>query len=82
MNGVDKSANNCSEPSQPTIAKVGVSATDNPSNPSEWRVTYQVTVTAGASDTFYSLSDTPGFPVGATLGVGNAQRTDIPSQPC
>jgi len=71
----------CSEPALPTIEKVGIAATQNPADPEEWTVTYDVTVTSGGFDTFYSLSDTPAFPTGIELGAGTAQRTDIADQP-
>src|SRR5207253_98257 len=70
-----------SEPALPTIAKQGVSAVQDDVDPTQWLVSYDVTVTSGGYDTFYSLSDTPGFAPDLTLGAGTAQRTDIVAQP-
>ena len=81
VNGISIPADDCSEPALPTIEKVGVAATQDPDDPSRWLVSYDVTVTSGGYDTFYSLSDTPGFPVGVDLVSGTARRTDIPAQP-
>ncbi|TDN90595.1 VWA domain-containing protein [Microbacterium sp. BK668] len=81
VNGVGIPADDCSEPGLPTIAKQGVAATQDPSDPSAWTVTYEVTVTSGGFDTFYSLSDTPAFAAGIALNAGTAQRTDIADQP-
>ncbi len=81
VNGTPIPADDCSEPALPTIQKVGVAATQDPDDPSRWLVSYNVTVTSGGYDTFYSLSDTPGFPAGVDLTEGRAQRTDIPAQP-
>ena len=50
-------------------------------DPTKWLVSYDVTVTSGGYDTFYSLSDTPAFAPSLTLGAGTAQRTDIAAQP-
>ena len=81
VNGNEIPADDCSEPALPTIEKVGVGAAQDPDDPSRWLVTYNVTVTSGGYDTFYSLSDTPGFPVGVDLVEGRAQRTDIADEP-
>ncbi|GAA1943964.1 LPXTG cell wall anchor domain-containing protein [Microbacterium deminutum] len=81
VNGTTIPANDCSEPALPTIAKAGVSAVQDASDPDTWVVSYDVTVTSGGLDTFYSLSDTPAFAAGITLGAGTAQRTDIAGQP-
>ncbi|HEX5859998.1 MAG TPA: hypothetical protein VFY91_17955 [Microbacterium sp.] len=74
--GTSAQADDCSEPALPTIQKVGVAASQNPQDPSRWLVSYDVTVTSGGYDTFYSLSDTPGYPVGVDLVEGRAQRID------
>lgn len=81
VNGVPIPADDCSEPALPEIVKEGVSATQDAVDPAKWTVTYNVTVTSGGFDTFYSLSDTPAFAAGITLGAGTAQRTDILNQP-
>ena len=82
VNGTTIPADDCSEPALPTIEKVGVAATQEPDDPARWLVSYNLTVTSGGYDTFYSLSDTPGFPVGVTLSQGRAQRTDILASQC
>ncbi|TXK15967.1 DUF11 domain-containing protein [Microbacterium wangchenii] len=74
-------ASDCAEPALPTIEKVGVAATQDPADPERWTVTYDVTVTSGGFDTFYSLADTPGFPTGIEPVTGTAQRTDLAGQP-
>ena len=79
--GKKSTADDCATPELPTILKEGVSATQDETDPDMWAVTYKVTVTAGAYDTFYDLSDTPAFAPGVTLGAGTAQRTDIVDQP-
>ncbi|QIG38594.1 VWA domain-containing protein [Microbacterium sp. 4R-513] len=81
VNGVGIPADDCSTPELPTVQKEGVSATQDPDDPAMWTVSYDVTVTSGGYDTFYSLSDTPAFAAGITLGTGSAQRTDIASPP-
>ncbi|GAA1982345.1 hypothetical protein [Microbacterium pumilum] len=81
VNGAVIPADDCSEPALPTVVKAGVSATQDPDDASRWLVSYDVTVTSGGYDTFYSLSDTPGFPVGVDLTQGQAQRTDIAGEP-
>ena len=81
VNGTEIPADDCSEPALPTIQKVGVAATQDPDDPSRWLVSYNVTVTSGGYDTFYSLSDTPGSRSASTSSQGRAQRTDIPAQP-
>ncbi|MFD4959661.1 SpaA isopeptide-forming pilin-related protein [Microbacterium sp. NPDC058389] len=65
----------CSEPELPTIDKTATSATQDPDDPDSWTVTYQLTVHPSGFDTFYTLTDVPGFPSGITLGDGTAQRT-------
>ncbi len=79
--GVAASADDCSTPKLPTIAKTGTSVTQDGANPDNWIVSYQVTVTPSGFDTFYTLQDVPGFADGVTLGAGTAQRTDIAGQP-
>ncbi len=81
VNGTTKPADDCSEPSLPTIVKTGTGAVQDSDDASLWLVSYELTVTAGAHDTFYALSDTPGFAAGITLGTGTAQRTDIAGEP-
>ncbi|MEU1971682.1 hypothetical protein ABZ477_08490 [Microbacterium sp. NPDC019599] len=77
VNGIEIPADDCSEPALPTIVKVGISAVQDAVDPAMWLVSYDVTVTSGGYDTFYSLSDTPDFASGITLGDGTAQRTDV-----
>ncbi|KAA9147114.1 VWA domain-containing protein, partial [Microbacterium lushaniae] len=79
--GDEVPASDCSEPALPTIEKVGVAVTQDPDAPTRWTVTYDLTVTSGGYDTFYSLGDSPSFPEGVTLGAGTAQRTDTEAQP-
>ena len=79
--GEDTPASDCAEPALPTIEKVGIAATQDTTSPRRWTVTYDVTVTSGGYDTFYSLSDSPAFPTGVTLVEGTAQRTDVGDQP-
>ncbi len=74
-NGASHTAEDCSSPELPTAKKAPVSSVQNPSNPDNWTVTYTVTVTGGKYDSFYSLSDTPAFASGITLGAGTAQLT-------
>ncbi len=78
--GDEKPAEDCSEPSLPTIFKQGVSALQT-ADPDVWAVSYTITVDAGESDTYYTLSDTPDFAVGVDLGAGTAQRDDIDGEP-
>ena len=53
-----------------------------PGRPDRWLVSYNVTVTSGGYDTFYSLSDTPAFAGGHHPRCrARLQRTDIPGQP-
>ncbi|WP_146197059.1 DUF11 domain-containing protein [Serinibacter arcticus] len=56
----------CAEPSTPTVDKTFVSAVQD-SATGLWAVTTTLTVTGGESPTFYSLSDVPGYPSGATI---------------
>ncbi len=72
--GTSKTADDCSEPASPEVAKTGTSVTQDPTDPDSWIVTYEVTVQApDASDTYYTLEDIPGFASGVTLGDGTAQ---------
>ncbi|MBD3942558.1 VWA domain-containing protein [Microbacterium sp. NEAU-LLC] len=73
--GEEYPVDDCSEPALPTIDKTATSATQNPDDPDSWTVTYQLTVNPSGFDTFYTLTDVPGFPSGITLGDGTAQRT-------
>jgi uncharacterized repeat protein (TIGR01451 family)/LPXTG-motif cell wall-anchored protein len=73
--GVEYPVDDCSEPALPTIDKTATSATQDPEDPDSWTVTYQLTVNPSGYDTFYTLTDVPGFPSGITLGDGTAQRT-------
>ncbi|GAA5200747.1 VWA domain-containing protein [Microbacterium jejuense] len=73
--GVLHPVDDCSEPALPTIDKTATSATQDPGDPDSWTVTYQLTVNPSGFDTFYTLTDVPGFPSGITLGDGTAQRT-------
>ncbi|MCW5954180.1 MAG: hypothetical protein KIT69_18170, partial [Propionibacteriaceae bacterium] len=81
VNGNPKDAEDCAEPSLPLIQKTGAGAVQDPTDASRWLVSYNVKVTGGEHDTFYDLSDEPGFAAGITLGSGTAQRTDIGGQP-
>lgn len=74
--GGSESAEDCSEPSLPDIAKDFVSATQSDTDASRWTVVYTVTVTGGEHDTFYDLSDVPAFADGVEILSGSAQRTD------
>lgn len=74
--GGSESAEDCSEPSLPDIAKDFVSATQSDTDASRWAVVYTVTVTGGGHDTFYDLSDVPSFADGVEILSGSAQRTD------
>ncbi|WP_312347904.1 DUF5979 domain-containing protein [Actinomyces sp.] len=74
--GGSESAEACSEPSLPDIAKDFVSATQSDTDASRWTVVYTVTVTGGEHDTFYDLSDVPAFADGVETLSGSAQRTD------
>ncbi len=80
-NGTVRTADDCAEPELPTIEKTAVSALQDPSDPDQWLVSYDITVTGSGFDTYYTLRDIPGFAVGITLGAGTAQRTDIGAQP-
>jgi len=73
--GQEYPVDDCSEPALPTIDKTATSATQDPGDPDSWTVTYQLTVHPSGFDTFYTLTDVPGFPSGITLGEGTAQRT-------
>ncbi|MFF8819411.1 VWA domain-containing protein [Leucobacter sp. NPDC015123] len=66
----------CAEPDLPTVAKTAVGAEQDATDPELWHVSYTLTVTPGSADSFYSLTDTPAFADGVTLGAGTAQRTD------
>jgi uncharacterized repeat protein (TIGR01451 family)/LPXTG-motif cell wall-anchored protein len=68
-NGVDQTATACAQPSKPTIAKHFVSAVQNQGDPSQWAVSYTVTVdnSKGAEANYYTLSDTPGFAHGVDI---------------
>lgn len=80
-NGIERPADDCSEPSLPTITKTATGAVQQSDDASKWLVSYLVTVTSGGLDTFYDLSDSPDFAPGISLGEGTAQRTDIADQP-
>lgn len=69
-------ADDCVSPELPTFQKLGVSATQDPDDASRWLVSYELRVTTGGYDSFYSLSDTPAFAPGITVLSGTAQRTD------
>lgn len=70
----------CAEPKLPKIAKTAVSAEQDTKDPELWRVSYKLTVTTGGFESFYTLTDTPDFAAGITLGHGTAQRTDTDPQ--
>ncbi|MBL3683373.1 VWA domain-containing protein [Leucobacter aridicollis] len=74
--GATSDASACAEPDLPTITKTAVGAEQDATDPELWHVSYTLTVTPGTSDSFYSLTDTPAFAGGVTLGDGTAQRTD------
>ncbi|MFE5407345.1 VWA domain-containing protein [Microbacterium sp. NPDC056569] len=76
VNGEDIPADDCSEPKLPTFQKIGVSATQDEDDATQWLVTYELRVTGSGYDTFYSLSDTPEFAEGIDVISGVAQRTD------
>ena len=83
VNGVPKDADACSEPELPTVAKVGIgAAVQNPGDPDVWTVAYRITVSPSGFDTFYSIEDTPAFPVGAVISpTGTAQLVDVNDEP-
>ncbi|GAA2827668.1 hypothetical protein GCM10010471_06460 [Leucobacter komagatae] len=74
--GATSDASACAEPDLPTITKTPVGAEQDATDPELWHVNYTLTVTPGSSASFYSLTDTPAFAGGVTLGDGRAQRTD------
>lgn len=76
VNGEPITADDCVEPELPTFQKIGVSAAQDEDDASKWLVTYELRVTGGGYDTFYSLSDTPEFADGISVISGAAQRTD------
>jgi Prealbumin-like fold domain len=59
----------CDEPSQPRISKTFQSAVQNPASPTEWTVSYLLTVdnTGQPHDNFFTLTDTPSFSPGVTV---------------
>lgn len=79
--GESTTAHDCSEPALPTVAKTGVSAVQDDTDPDQWVVTYDITVSPSGFATYYTLNDIPGFASGIALAAGTAQRTDIPGQP-
>lgn len=81
VNGEEKPADACSEPSVPTIEKLASSALQDPDDASQWFVTYVVRVTGGATDVFYDLSDTPAFAPGIDIISGTAQRAPASAVP-
>lgn len=78
--GDSQTDDDCSTPKLPTIEKTGVgAATQDPSDPDLWTVSYQITVTPSSYDTFYTLKDVPGFPTGVVLSAtATAQRAGTP----
>ncbi|WP_203582286.1 prealbumin-like fold domain-containing protein [Microbacterium hibisci] len=76
VNGDEIIADDCEEPALPTFEKIGVSAAQDEDDATKWLVTYELRVTDGGFDTFYSLSDTPDFADGISVISGSAQRTD------
>lgn len=74
--GGSDTAQDCSEPSLPSIVKDFVSSTQSDTDASRWTVVYLVRVTGGDHDTFYDLSDVPSFAEGVDVVSGSAQRTD------
>lgn len=72
----------CETPARPTVEKTGAGATQDPDDPDGWFVSYYLTVDAAEFDSYYTLSDTPGFSSGITLDpAGTAQRLDGEGNP-
>ncbi|WP_461638039.1 VWA domain-containing protein [Leucobacter sp. BZR 635] len=74
--GVTEQASACDEPKLPKITKKAVGAVQDPTDPDLWLVSYELRVKTGGFGSAYTLSDTPAFAPGITLGAGTAQRTD------
>lgn len=61
----------CTEPNLPTILKTKVGAVQQ-ADPSQWAVTFKLTVTGQGTDTYYDLADVPDFVEGVDLISGSA----------
>lgn len=61
----------CTEPNLPTIEKTPGGAVQQ-TDPSQWAVTFNLTVTGQGADTFYDLADVPDFVDGVELISGSA----------
>lgn len=71
--GGESTDEDCDTPTLPEIVKTLQGVEQDETDPTSWTVKYLVTVTSGQQDTYYTLSDVPGFPTGVTLGAGTAQ---------
>lgn len=78
--GTAISRHDCSEPSFPVIAKQAQSVVQVADDPDGYDVSYLITVTAGASDGYYDLTDTPEFAAGLTIVDGSATRVSPTAQ--
>ncbi|MEZ3159118.1 DUF5979 domain-containing protein [Microbacterium sp. BWT-B31] len=71
----------CIEPKLPKIKKHAVSVVQQ-DDPSQWAVTYDLTVTPQGTATFYDLADVPNFVAGVDIvGPGTAVRIDAGAGP-
>ena len=78
--GDSDTAFGCIEPKLPTIAKAPAGAVQL-DDPSQWAVTFTLTVTGRGTDTFYDLADVPDFVEGVHLISGSAFRVDAGADP-
>jgi hypothetical protein len=89
VNGVITNEEACAEPSAPTIKKTFVNAVQNPTNPSEWEVSYLLTVSGNEApgspmtspSNFFTLTDTPRFSPGVTVSGATVNGTAVPFTP-
>lgn len=78
---VSDTGEDCIVPSLPTIDKSAVGAVQQ-DDPSQWAVTFNLTVTGQGTDTYYDLADVPDFVTGVDIvGPGTAIRTDAGADP-
>lgn len=66
----------CGAPSQPSVVKTNVGASQNPADPTKWDVSYDITVTGSPdSDIYYDLADVPAFASGVVVNSGTWTQT-------
>jgi hypothetical protein len=83
VNGQTSTEVACDEPSQPRLEKQFVSAVQNPVAPTEFSVSYLLTVDNSGQPhaNFFTLTDTPSFSPGVTITAATVNGTTVPFAP-